>query len=222
MPMILLGSTGASGFRSGTRSPVNTSSPNGWADSKASDRRPSSPSTTPKRRLPSTLTRAIRTPGTLPSRAARQQPPAGSGRPDHDRVEQFRGGNRDLGHRIVEGGPVAGGRCPHPGHLADVLQRRGLDVVGGDDFLVRRAQGLDAPAHVPPGSSCRQLASPFELASSSAFFRLSEVTSDSARRSPDAWSSPVSSACPISLSPLVSPGSGGLLSSSGSALTGSA
>src|SRR3954449_12988398 len=65
--MILLGRTGASGLRSGTRSPVGTSSPKGWADSSATERRSPSPSTTPNRGLPSTLNRAIRTGRTLPT-----------------------------------------------------------------------------------------------------------------------------------------------------------
>src|SRR4051794_33332004 len=67
MPMILLGKIGATGLRNGTRSPVSCNSPKGWADSSATERRPSSPSTTPNRGLPSTLSRAIRTARTLPT-----------------------------------------------------------------------------------------------------------------------------------------------------------
>src|SRR3954447_11093258 len=89
--MILLGSIGASGVCNGTPSPVGTSSPNGCADSNDTDRRPSSPSTTPKRGLPSTLSRAIRTRTTLPSNRIVQ----GTGRRVPTGLPNCRSGHED-------------------------------------------------------------------------------------------------------------------------------
>src|SRR6478735_3142063 len=66
-------------------------------------------------------------------------------------VEEVLGDVGDLADRLVEGGLVGRGRPGGPADLADVLQRRGRDLVAGGRRL-EVVQRSDVAAHASQGT----------------------------------------------------------------------
>ena len=81
------------------------------------------------------------------------------------RVQQPRGGRGDRLDRLVERGAIVRGGRPETRDLADVLQRRGVNVLLADLRRHRRAKGLDASAHT---ASVRQTSDKCRIAFDSA------------------------------------------------------